>query len=83
MDELLETSKKVLASGIEINYLGDEFLFRQGQKAEFVFYLQGSALLLDWPNENKRLTVIDKPIYIGIDEAMHGDKYTCSAMSTK
>jgi CRP-like cAMP-binding protein len=83
MNELLETSKKILASGIEINYLGDEFLFRQGQKAEFVFYLQGGALLLDWPNENKRVTVIDKPIFIGIDEAMHGDKYACSAMTTK
>ncbi len=83
MNELLETSKKVLASGIEIKYLGEEFLFRQGQKAEFVFYLQSGSLQLDWPNENKRVTLIDKPIFIGIDVAMLGGKYTCSAMTTK
>ncbi len=83
MKQLLETGKKVLASGIEIKYLADEFLFRQGQKAEFVFYLQCGSILLEWPNENKRLVINNKPIFIGIDEAMHGGKYTCTAMTTE
>jgi CRP-like cAMP-binding protein len=83
MEQLLETEKKVLASGIEIKYLADEFLFRHGQKAEFVFYLQSGSILLEWPNENKSLIIINKPIFIGIDEAIHGRKYTCTAMTTE
>ncbi len=82
MEQFLETGKKVLASGIEIKYLADEFLFRQGQKAEFVFYLQCGSILLDWPNENKCLALNNKPIFIGIDEAIHGGKYACTAMTT-
>ncbi len=83
MDELLETSKKVLGSGIEINYLEAEYLFRQGQKAEFVFYMQGGSLLLEWPNENKCVQIAGKPIFIGISEALSGQKYACSARTTK
>lgn len=83
MEQLLETGKKVLASGIEIKYLADEFLFRQGQKAEFVFYFQCGSVLLDWPNENKRLVLSNKPIFIGIDEAIQGGKYSCTAMTTE
>ena len=83
MKQLLETEKKVLASGIEIKYLAEEFLFRQGQKAEFVFYLQAGAVLLEWPNENKRLELNNKPIFIGIEEAIHGSKYRCTALTTQ
>jgi CRP-like cAMP-binding protein len=83
MEQFLETGKKVLASGIEIKYLADEFLFRQGQKAEFVFYLQCGSILLDWPNENKRLVLSNNPIFIGIDEAIQGSKYMCTAMTTE
>jgi len=82
-NQMLETGKKVLASGIEIKYLADEFLFRQGQKAEFVFYLQCGSILLEWPNENKSLVINNKPIFIGIDEALIGGKYTCTAMTTE
>jgi CRP-like cAMP-binding protein len=82
MEQMLETGKKVLASGIEIKYLADEFLFRQGQKAEFVFYLQCGSILLEWPNENKRLLIDNTPIFIGIDEALQGGKYSCTAMTT-
>ena len=39
MNDFSDTERKVLASGIELRYLPDEYLFRQGQKAEFVFYL--------------------------------------------
>ncbi len=80
---MLETGKKVLASGIEIKYLADEFLFRQGQKAEFVFYLQCGSILLEWPTENKRLLINNTPIFIGIDEALQGGKYSCTAMTTE
>ena len=83
MKQLLETEKKILASGIEIKYLANEFLFRQGQKAEFVFYLQSGSVLLEWPNENKRLEFNNKPIFIGIDEAIHGSKYGCTALTTQ
>lgn len=83
MELMLETGKKVLASGIEIKYLADEFLFRQGQKAEFVFYLQCGSILLEWPNENKRLLINNTPIFIGIDEALQGGKYSCTAMTTE
>ena len=82
-NQMLETGKKVLASGIEIKYLADEFLFRQGQKAEFVFYLQCGSILLEWPNENKSVVINNKPIFIGIDEALEGGKYTCTAMTTE
>ncbi len=83
MEQLLETGKKVLASGIEIKYLAGEYLFREGQKAEFVFYLQCGSILLEWPNENKCLLIENKPIFIGIDEALVGGKYTCTAMTTE
>jgi CRP-like cAMP-binding protein len=83
MEQFLETGKKVLASGIEIKYLADEFLFRQGQKAEFVFYLHCGSILLDWPNENKSLVLCNKPIFIGIHEALQGGKYACTAMTTE
>lgn len=83
MKQFLETGKKVLASGIEIKYLADEFLFRQGQKAEFVFYMQSGSISLSWPTENKLLVINNKPIFIGIDEALHGNKYACNAMTTE
>ena len=31
---------KILASGIEMKYLSEEYIFRKGQKAEFVFFLK-------------------------------------------
>ena len=83
MEQFLETGKKVLASGIEIKYLADEFLFRQGQKAEFVFYLHCGSILLEWPNENKSLLIANKPIFIGIQEVLHAGKYACTAMTTE
>ena len=80
MNELLETSKKVLASGIEINYLGDEFLFRQGQKAEFVFYLQEGSLLLESPTSF--VTIDRKGVFIGIEEAIEEKKHVYTAMTS-
>jgi CRP-like cAMP-binding protein len=83
MEQLLETGKKVLASGIEIKYLADEFLFRYGQKAEFVFYLHSGSVLLECPDDFEGLITMNKPFFIGIDEAIHGKKYACTAMTTE
>lgn len=83
MKHLDETEKKILASGIQIKYLADEFLFRQGQRAEFVFYLQKGSIALEWSNESKGLIMINKPVFIGIDEALEKGKYTCTAMTTE
>lgn len=83
MEYLLETEKKILASGIQIKYLADEFLFRQGQKAEFVFYLQVGSIALEWSNENTGLIMINKPIFVGIEEALQEGKYACTAITTE
>jgi CRP-like cAMP-binding protein len=83
MQTYLETEKKVLASGIELKYLPDEYLFRKGQKAEFVFYVQSGGLLFEWPNEKKIITITQVPFFIGIDEVLSGTKYTCHAQTTE
>jgi CRP-like cAMP-binding protein len=70
MQTYLETEKKVLASGIVLKYLPDEYLFRKGQKAEFVFYVQSGGLLFEWPNEKKIITITQVPFFIGIDEML-------------
>jgi CRP-like cAMP-binding protein len=81
MEHLLETKKKILASAIPIKYLEDEFLFRQGQKAEFVFYLQSGSVSLNLPNEITGLIVLDQPIFIGIEEAFQEGNYACTALT--
>ena len=83
MQTYLETEKKVLASGIELKYLPDEYLFRKGQKAEFVFYVQSGGILFEWPNEKKIITLGQAPFFIGIDEVMSGTKYSCNAQTTE
>lgn len=83
MQTYLETEKKVLASGIELKYLPDEYLFRKGQNAEFVFYVQSGGILFEWPNEKKIITLGQAPFFIGIDEVMSGTKYTCHAQTTE
>ena len=75
----LETEKKILASGIELTYLADEYLFRKGQKVEYVFYLLNGSLEIEWPNENKILTIRSSNYFIGIEEALSGEKYSCHA----
>ena len=83
MRTYLETEKKVLASGIELKYLPDEYLFRKGQKAEFVFFVQSGALLFEWPNEKKIINLGQAPFFIGIDEVLSGSKYSCHAQTTE
>ena len=83
MQTYLETEKKVLASGIELKYLPDEYLFRKGQNAEFVFYVQSGGILFEWPNERKIITLGQAPFFIGIDEVLSSTKYTCHAQTTE
>lgn len=80
MKNFSDTERKVLASGIELRYLPEEYLFRLGQKAEFVFYLQEGSLILEGLAGN---TTIDrKGLFIGIEEAIDEKKHVYSAMTT-
>ena len=80
MNDFSDTERKVLASGIELRYLPDEYLFRQGQKAEFVFYLQEGSLLLESPAGF--VTIERKGVFIGIEEAIGEKKHHFSASTS-
>jgi CRP-like cAMP-binding protein len=80
MKKFSDTERKVLASGIELRYLPDEYLFRQGQKAEFVFYLQEGSLLLESPLGF--VTIDKKGVFVGIEEAIESKKHIYSAMTS-
>jgi len=80
MNNFADTERKVLASGIELRYLPDEYLFRQGQKAEFVFYLQEGSLLLESPRGF--VTIDKKGVFVGIEEAIEEKKHIFSAMTS-
>jgi CRP-like cAMP-binding protein len=80
MRNFSDTERKVLASGIELRYLPDEYLFRQGQKAEFVFYLQEGSLLLE--SKVGFVTIDKKGVFIGIEEAIESKKHVYSAMTS-
>jgi CRP-like cAMP-binding protein len=80
MRNFSDTERKVLASGIELRYLPDEYLFRQGQKAEFVFYLQEGSLLLE--SKDGFVTIDKKGVFIGIEEAIESKKHIYSAMTS-
>ncbi len=82
-DQLIDTERKILASGILINYLPAEFLFRQGQKAEFVFYLKQGSLVMQWPEKDKELNISQQNVFIGLDEAFSRGRYGCTAMTTE
>lgn len=72
-----ETEKKLLASGIEISYLPGEYLFRYGQKAEFVFYVLNGKICLETPDE-KEYVMEDQSIFLGIDELVNQKKHSFS-----
>ena len=80
MRKFSDTERKVLASGIELRYLPDEYLFRQGQKAEFVFYLQEGSLLLE--SSFGFVTIDKKGVFVGIEEAIGSKKHIYSAMTS-
>jgi CRP-like cAMP-binding protein len=80
MDHFSDTERKVLASGIELRYLPDEYIFRQGQKAEFVFYLQEGSLVLEGPAGF--VTIDRKGVFIGISEAIGEQKHLYTAMTS-
>jgi CRP-like cAMP-binding protein len=72
-----ETEKKLLASGIEISYLPGEYLFRSGQKAEFVFYVLNGKICLE-TTDDKEYVLEDQSIFLGIDELMNQKKHSFS-----
>lgn len=80
MNNFSDTERKVLASGIELRYLPDEYLFRQGQKAEFVFYLQEGSLVLE--SSTGFVSIDRKGVFIGIEEAIDEQKHVYSAMTS-
>ncbi len=80
MNNFSDTERKVLASGIELRYLPDEYLFRQGQKAEFVFYLQEGSLVLE--GSAGFVTIDRKGVFIGIEEAIEEKKHLYAAMTS-
>jgi CRP-like cAMP-binding protein len=80
MNNFSDTERKVLASGIELRYLPDEYLFRQGQKAEFVFYLQEGSLVLE--GTTGFVSIDRKGIFIGIEEAIEEKKHVYTAMTS-
>jgi CRP-like cAMP-binding protein len=82
-DLLIDTERKILASGILINYLPSEFLFRHGQKAEFVFYLKRGSFEMQWPEKDKKILISHRNVLIGLDEAFSKGRYVCSAMTTE
>jgi CRP-like cAMP-binding protein len=82
-DLLIDTERKILASGILINYLPSEFLFRHGQKAEFVFYLKRGSFEMQWPEKDKKILISQRNVFIGLDEAFIQGRYICTAMTTE
>jgi CRP-like cAMP-binding protein len=82
-EQLIDTERKILGSGILINYLPEEFLFRQGQKAEFVFYVKQGSLVMQWPEKDKKLNIRQRNVFIGLDEAFINGRYACTAMTTE
>jgi CRP-like cAMP-binding protein len=80
MSNFSDTERKVLASGIELRYLPEEYLFRLGQKAEFVFYLQEGSLILEGLAGS--INIEHKGLFIGIEEAIKEKKYVYSSMTT-
>lgn len=72
-----DTEDKLLASGIEISYLPDEYLFRFGQKADFVFYVLKGKICLETP-DNKGYILEDQPMFLGIEELVNQKKHTFS-----
>jgi CRP-like cAMP-binding protein len=80
MDKYSDTERKVLASGIQLRYLPDEYLFRLGQKAEFVFYLQEGSIILESP---AGFVAIDKKgVFIGIEESIEEKKHAYTTMTS-
>lgn len=82
-DILIDTERKILGSGILINYLPAEFLFRQGQKAEFVFYLNRGSMEMQWLEKDKKIQISQRNVFIGLDEVFNQGRYVCTAMTTE
>ena len=78
MQDFSEIKQKILASGIEISYLPSEYIFRLGQKAEFVFYFLSGTISLTFL-DNHSLIIEDKQLFLGLHEALELSKHPFSA----
>ena len=75
-----DISNKILASGIDIHYQSEEFLFRKGQKAEYVFYLLNGVVIIN-DIENRIFISGEKPLFLGLQEALESSKYIFSVQT--
>lgn len=78
MQDSSDRTRKILASGIEISYLPAEFIFRLGQKAEFVFYMMSGTISLTCSN-NQSVIIEEKQLFLGLTEALESLKHPFSA----
>ncbi|MHA8049768.1 cyclic nucleotide-binding domain-containing protein [Aquirufa sp. ROCK-SH2] len=78
MKDFSEITQKIIASGIEINYLPTEYIFRLGQKAEFVFYMMSGTIMLTY-SDNQSHTLSNKQLFLGLHEAFDSLRHQFSA----
>ena len=78
MKDFTDITQKILASGIEINYLPAEYIFRLGQKAEFVFYMMSGTISLTCA-DNQTIILTNKQMFLGLQEAFNTLKHQFSA----
>ncbi len=79
---MLETERKILASGIELHFKGGEYLYRKGQEAEFVFYLKDGKFEL--ADERHKPIILDGFRYfLGLEEILSDKqhRYSVKALS--
>jgi len=75
-----DISSKILTSGIDIHYQPEEFLFRKGQKAEFIFYLMDGLVIIN-DFDNRIFISGEKPLFLGLQEALESIKYIFSVQT--
>ncbi len=75
-----DISSKILTSGIDIYYQPEEFLFRKGQKAEFIFYLMDGLVIIN-DFDNRIFISGEKPLFLGLQEALESIKYIFSVQT--
>jgi CRP-like cAMP-binding protein len=77
-----DISSKILTSGIDIYYQPEEFLFRKGQKAEFIFYLMDGLVIIN-DFDNRIFISGEKPLFLGLQEALESIKYIFSVQTVE
>lgn len=66
---MLDTERKILASGIELGFKEGEHLYRAGQSADYVFYLKdGKIALINDQNKNQPIVLNNAKCFVGLEE---------------